>query len=107
MSEVAKLLRFQGQAHNEFKITPVAINDSAVQFTSQLTSGYSRIGCYAYNNSDSSSGEIYWGDSGVSNISGFPIPRGAVVEIPIIVDLDVYFIGSSGELGDLRVLELA
>lgn len=109
MSEIAKLLRYAGPATQEFKITAVDLgNLSGELFTSSLTGGNARIGFYAYNNnSSSSSGEIYWGDSTVSPDSGFPIPVGAVVEIPVVQDLDVYFISTSGEYADLRVLELA
>jgi len=109
MSEIAKLLRFAGPATNEFKISAVDLGSvSGELFTSSLTSGKSRIGFYAYNNnSTSSSGEIYWGDSNVTPDTGFPIPIGSVVEIPVVVDLDVYFIATSGEFADLRILELA
>lgn len=109
MSEIAKLLRFAGPAKHEFKISAVNLgNVSGELFTCSLTGGNSRIGFYAYNNnSNSSSGEVYWGDSLVSPSTGFPIPVGAVVEIPVVQDLDVYFIASSGEYADLRVLELS
>jgi hypothetical protein len=109
MSEIAKLLRFAGPATHEFKISAIDLgNISGELFTSSLTSGNSRIGFYAYNNNSSStSGEIYWGDSTVAPDNGFPIPVGAVVEIPVVADLDVYFIATSGEFADLRVLELA
>jgi hypothetical protein len=109
MSEIAKLLRFSGPANHEFKISAIDLGSASGElFTSSLTTGYSRIGFYAYNNNvSSSSGEIYWGDSTVSASNGFPIPIGAVIEIPVVADLDVYFIASSGETADLRVLELA
>lgn len=109
MSEIAKLLRFAGPATNEFKISAVDLgNVSGELFVSSLTSGKSRIGFFAYNNNaSSSSGEVYWGDSTVTPATGFPIPIGAVVEIPVVADLDVYFIAASGEYADLRVLELA
>ena len=107
MAQITKLLKFQSQAFKEFKITNVEVEDTAAKFTSQLSSGHTRVGFFAYNNSASASGEVFWGDSSVTENNGFPIPRGAAVEIPVVTSLDVYFIAVSGELGDLRVLELA
>jgi len=109
MSEIAKLLRFQGPATKEFKISTIDLGSSSGElFSTSLTLGCARIGFFAYNNNNnSSSGEIYWGDSSVSPSTGFPIPVGAVVEIPVVQDLDVYFIAASGEYADLRILELS
>ena len=116
MSEIAKLLRLMSQADKEFKITTVTTYGSPAKFTSQLTLGFARKGFAAYNNSATNSGEIAWGGSDC-NVNGMPIPKGAIVDIPIAssanadvtnADVDVYFCNdTSGEYGDLRVIELS
>ena len=115
-SEMEKLLRYGGPGFNEYKISAVTISGEVTpgsdiqaagqQFTSALTGTYGRVGMFAYNNSDSASGELYFGPEGVVPTTGFPLPKGAVLEIPV-VDQDVYFAAPSGELADLRVLEIA
>ena len=116
MSEIEKLLRFQGPAFNEFKVSQLEVSGEmgvaesarAVKFSSQLSTENSRIGLFAYNASATSSGELYYGDTqGVTSADGFPIPKGSLVEIPVSDDLDVYFTCVSGEVGNLRILELA
>ena len=114
MSEIGKLLRLLVQGDKEFKITRFETVGTAKQFTSQLS--YARKALYVYNNSDAGSGEILWGGSDVTT-NGFPIPVGAVVDIPIAAsaaadssadNIAVYFANSvSGEYGDLRILEVA
>ena len=116
-SEIAKLLRLQGPAINEYKISALTISGevtpgSDVQcagqpFSSALTGGQGRVGMFAYNNSDAGSGEMYFGPAGVVPSTGFPIPKGSLVELPLIDDLAVSFACQSGELSDLRVLEIA
>ena len=108
MSEEANLLRSMAYADKEAKITAVTVTDVPSLFTSALTSGYQRKGLFAYNNSNDTSGEVYYGYGAVmsSQISSRPIPKGSVIEIPI-QGLDVYFCSASGEYGDLRVEELA
>lgn len=102
------LLRLQSQADHEVKTSAVDVFGSPAKFTSQLTSGYSRKGFAAYNNSDSASGEIVWGGSDVTAATGMPIPKGAIVDIPCSTDIDVYFCNTvSGEIGNLRVVEIA
>ena len=102
------LLRLQSQADHEIKTTAVEVFGSAAKFTSQLTEEYSRKGFAAYNNSDSASGEILWGGSTLTEANGMPIPKGAIVDIPLSTDLDTYFINTvSGEIGNLRVVEIA
>lgn len=107
MSESNYLLRLMVQADNEFKATNVTVTYVPTLFTSQLTSGYTRKGFSAYNNSLAGSGECYWGGSTVTTGNGQVIPKGAIVEIPVSDNLDVYFVGTSGEIHDLRVLEIA
>lgn len=105
--ETDYLLRLMSQATKEVKAVPIEITPTATKFTSQLTTGYTRKGLFAYNNSDAASGECFWGMSDVTVVAGQVIPKGAQVDIPVSTDLDVYFICESGELGDLRALEVA
>jgi len=110
MSEMAKLLRFLVQGDKEAKITQVSASITATKFTPQLT--YARKGMAVYNNSNDASGECYYGFTATMSPSGesMPIPKGAVVNIPVSTDIDVYFLSFSGEVGqqgDLRVIEIS
>jgi len=110
MSEIAALLRLLVQADKEYKITAVQISshDTPYLFSSNLTSGYLRKGIAVYNNSNTNSGEAAWGGVNVTPANGMPIPKGAIVAIPVSSALDVYFVNTvSGELSDLRVIEIA
>ena len=116
MSELGRMLRLLVNGDKEFKITKVLTLGAPAQFTSQLTGGHTRKHLFAYNNSDSASGEILWGGSDC-DVSGMPIPKGAVWPIPVADSeasdavsegIDLYFCNTiSGEIGDLRVLEIA
>jgi len=108
MAELNNLMRLLVQADKEYKITNVTASDITTKHTSQLTSGYKRKGIAAYNNSNDLSGECFWGDSNLTySANGMPIPKGAIIEIPLSTDLDIYFCSASGEVGDLRVIEIA
>jgi len=109
MSEEANLLRSMAYADKEAKITAVTVTDIPSIFTSRLTSEYNRKGLFAYNNSNSASGEVYYGYEDTMNPSSksIPISKGTVVEIPVHQDVSIYFCADSGEKGDLRVEELA
>lgn len=109
MTEEANLLRSMAYADKEAKITAVTVTDVPSIFSSSLTSGYSRKGLFAYNNSNADSGECYYGyESDLTSMSkSRPIPKGSQIEIPIKSSIDVYFCSDSGEIGDLRVEELA
>jgi len=110
MSQEAYLLRQMSNGTKEFKVTNLAVTSTAAAFTSQLAEGYSRKYLSFYNNSNAASGECYYGNSDVSATGvGMPIPKGAMIEIPISDDLDstLYFACESGELADLRVIEVA
>lgn len=105
-NETDFLLRLQSQADHELKTTALTVYGDPVKFTSQLTRF--RKGFGAYNNSDSASGEIVWGGSDLTPENGIPIPKGAMVDIPCSTNIDVYFCNTvSGELGDLRLVEIA
>lgn len=107
-SELAYLARLNSIATKEFKITAVDVFGDPNLFESQLTLGYVRKGFCAYNQSGSTSGEIVFGGSDVTPANGMPIPKGAVFDIPFSADLPVYFCNTvSGEIGNLRVLEIA
>jgi hypothetical protein len=36
-----------------------------------------------------------------------PLPAGAIVELPVTEDIDIYFTSDAGVIGDLRILELS
>ena len=111
MSEIASLLRLQVQADKEAVITAVTVTEVPTKFTSQLTLGYTRKSISAYNNSNSASGELYYGYVGSGELSASaysqPIPVGSQVGINVSTDIDIYFVSEVGETGDLRVEELA
>jgi len=104
--ETDYLLRLMSQGDKELKTTAVEVFGDAAAFTSQTTNF--RKGFAAYNNSDSASGECVWGGSDLTEANGMPIPKGAIVDIPVSTDIDVYFCNTlSGEIGNLRVVEIA
>jgi hypothetical protein len=107
MAELNNLVRLLVPADKEFKVTAVTATQTATKFTSSLTSGYKRRAIAAYNNSHDNSGECYWGGSTVVAGNGMPIPKGSIVEVPVTTDLDIYFVADSGQIGDLRVIEIA
>jgi len=107
--EIAYLARLKANATKEIAATAVDVFGDATKFTSQLTENYTRKRLLAYNNSNSNSGEVVWGNSTVTGDTGMIIPKGlAPVDIPVQTDVDLYFINSvSGELCNLRVVEIA
>ncbi|KKL15549.1 hypothetical protein LCGC14_2504510 [marine sediment metagenome] len=109
MGELNKLLRLLVQGDKEGKITAVTAMPTATKFTSQLTSGQTRKALAVYNHSDTASGDCYYSYSSSADISGesMVIPKGALVDVPVANDIDVYFFTASGEMGNLRVEELA
>ena len=99
------VLRRLAPPEHEFKVTPIMVTPMAVEYTTQLTEGKGRTGLFVYNNSNSASGECYWGDSTITQHNGMPIPTGAIIQVMIPPDGNPYFCSASGEIGDLRVLE--
>ena len=107
-SEQTYLLRLQAPGTKELKVSAVDVFGTPSKFESQLTSGFQRKFFGAYNNSDVGSGEIVWGSVDVTEGTGMPIPKGAIFDLPVSADLDVYFCNTvSGEIGNLRVIEIA
>lgn len=104
MAEVEKLLRKQLMLGDEVKVQAITVTEVSGEITTQLTAG-ERAGHYAFNNSASGSGELYYGPSEVTALEGFPIPKGVVVELPL--EAEIFVIAEAGEVGDLRILELA
>ena len=108
--EMSNYLYLLVNADKEAVITHVNVVTAAAKFTSQLANGYTRKKLIAYNNSDSASGELYYGyssDVAPANKSR-PIPKGAEMEISVQGSaIDVYFCSDSGEMGDLRVEEIS
>lgn len=107
MAELNNLVRLLVPADKEFKTTAVTVTPTATKFTSSLTSGYKRRAIAAYNNSNDDSGECYWGASTVTSGNGLPLIKGSISEIPVTTDLDIYFVAETGQLGDLRIIEIA
>jgi len=109
MSEIAYLLRLLAPGDKEAKVTAVTVTDTATKFTSQLTEGYSRKHIKVYNNSDNSCHGCFYGFSSdiTESNNSYPIPKGKEIIIPISTDIDIYFVSCSGEVGDLRVEEIA
>lgn len=102
--ELAILRRLAPPEH-EFKVTALPVTSTAVVFATQLTEGKGRTGLFVYNNSNSGSGECYWGSSAVTEHNGMPIAKGAITQIMIPVDENPYFCCKENEKGDLRILE--
>ena len=107
-SEQTHLLRLMSAGTKEMKITSVPVFGSADLFTSQLSSGYTRKGFGCLNRSNAASGEVVFGNSDVTPATGMVIPKGAIFDIPVSVDIDIYFCNTvSGEISNLRVIEIA
>lgn len=108
MSEIAKLLRFQAPAVKELATQQlnVAATITGEIFTTGLSSGYSRKGLAIYNNTHTSSGEVYLGASGVTPATGMILEKGDWIEINLGADLDVYFVADDTG-NQLRILEIA
>jgi hypothetical protein len=108
MSEVAKLLRFQAPAVKEIATQQVNVlaQISGEAFVSTLSSNTTRKYLMVYNNTHSSSGEVYFGGSGVTPSDGMILEKSKWIELPIGGAMDIYFVADS--LGtEIRVVELA
>jgi hypothetical protein len=109
MSEIAKLLRLQSPAVKEIatqQYSPLA-EISGEAFVSTLSEGYSRKRLIVYNATHASSGEVYFGEVGVTPSTGMLLKKAEWIELPIGSDLDVYFVSSSATGVEIRVVELA
>lgn len=114
MSDIAESLRLLLSGKVEGKITALHVTPAPTEFSSQLSTENTRKAVYVYNNSDSSSGDCFYGyhdhlspsGENLAN-AGQPIPVGAKVAIPVTTDVSFYLCASSGELGNLRVEEIA
>ena len=109
MGEIAKYLRFLINADKEAAVTALTVDgENQTLFESQLKLGNTRRRIGIRNYSNHNSGELYYGfSSAVTPGTGMPIVSGELQYIPISDDIDLYFVGTSGELGDVRVIELA
>lgn len=111
-AEMEYLLRLMVNGDKEAKVTAVTADLTPTKFTSQLTLEYKRKILAVYNNSDSASGECHYSYSASATTASLshPIPKGSKIEIPVSTNVDVYFFADtvlSGEIGDLRVEEIA
>jgi len=108
MSQLEYFARLASIATKEFKITALDVFGDPALFESQLSEGYVRKGFGVLNNSNAASGEVAWGGADVTAGTGMLIPKGALFDLPVSVDLPVYFCNTvSGEIGNLRVVEIA
>jgi hypothetical protein len=94
---------------NEFKITAVTTLPYGLsgEFKTKLVGTQGRTNIFAYNNSKTASGECFWGDNTLTYQNGMPIPVGSIVEVLIPYNQNPYFCSLSGEVGDLRILEVS
>ena len=105
MGEMEKLTRTLVIGDKAFSARAMLVTATAQEIETALS--VYRKGLTVYNNSNTSSGELYWGGSDVTQHNGFPIPKGAMLTIPVSTDLPVYVVAEAGETGDLRIMELA
>jgi len=112
MGEIAKYLRLGIlNADKEAVVTAVTTYGDPAEFSSQLTSGQTRKGIGVYNNSNEDSGEAYYSFTGeaTSGSKSMPIPVGCMANIPIadVEAISLHFFCGTGEIADLRVIEVA
>jgi hypothetical protein len=105
MSETEKLLRRMTPRSEDYAITRRNVTQSSGEFSSALAVGH-RTGLFVYNMGHTASGELFWGKHGVTPLTGFPIPKSQVVEIPITDELELWFVAKTGEQAPLYILEL-
>jgi len=107
--EITKYLRYLINGDKIGKITVLTAKTASTEFYTSLdTALYTRKRITVYNNSNSASGECYYGYSGELNSAiGKPIPKGAEVEVLVAQTIPIYFCAASGEVGDLRIEEVA
>ena len=110
--QVENLLRCLVNGDKEAVITAVSVALTPSLFSSQLVNGFPRKAIFAYNQSpnlSANSGECYYGYA--SNMSptvgSHPIPNQSSVEIPVTTNIPIYFCCRSGEIGNLRIEEIA
>jgi len=107
--EIAKYLRYLINGDKIGKITALTVKTNPTEFFTNLSSSdYFRKHFSVYNNSNLASGECYYGFSGeLTSAIGKPIPKGAELELWVTPTIPVYFCAASGEVGDLRIEEIA
>jgi hypothetical protein len=108
MSEIAKLLRLGAPADKEIASQQINVGAQITGevFTTGLSGGYARKKMVLYNQTDSASGEIWMGPSGVTPSTGTVIEKAKWIELQVASSLDLYFVtDESNNL--LDVLELS
>jgi len=106
VSELEKLIRRMAPKHLEMATQQITVTDTSGELTTSLVGDTGRTGLFVFNLVHVDSGELFYGTSGVTSTTGFPIQRGVAVEIPVTDDVDVWFVAEPGESGDLAILEL-
>lgn len=114
MGEMNKLLRLLVQADVEAKTQKLEVGPTPgphTKISTALVGGNTRKSIAVYNNSDSGSGDCFYGFHENISPSGdaMVVPKGSMVSIPVAdtSNIDLYFCAASGEIGDLRIEELA
>ena len=103
-------LRLLVPCDKEHVASEMTVTSTVAEVTSGLSGTYRRKRIAIYNNSNASSGEIFYGSG--ENGCVMPLPQGAMVELPIGgelgSELSLYVkMGAAGEFGDLRYWECA
>ncbi|MBU0571981.1 MAG: hypothetical protein KKC50_08085 [Candidatus Omnitrophica bacterium] len=105
MGVETNLLKLMVQGDKEVKTFTLNVTSVAAKLVSQLSDGYQRKALFAYNASDTASGECEWGDSAVTVGTGMIIPAGSISAVPLSTSVDVYFVSTNPT--ELRILEIA
>jgi len=106
MSEMAKLLRLLVQGDKEAEVTSFPVYGDPTLFETQVTAFRKHLDVLRM--SGPGSGEVYYGfNTDLSPANGMVIPSGEVHPIPVSTDISLYFCVTSGEIGNLRIREIA
>lgn len=104
MGELEILARRMSLKGDDYAITRRNVSAASGEYVKQITG--QRVGLFVYSTIHSASGELCWGKHGVTALTGFPIPRLTMVEIPVTEEAELWFVASTGQQGGLAILEL-
>ena len=112
MNGIQNYLHLLVNGNKTAKVTAKTVDMTPTGFTTELDPDlYFRKRLYVYNNSHPASGECYYAFSNVSgelnHQTGYPLPLGAEAEIRVAQTVEIFFAAYSGEVGDLRIMEIA
>ena len=105
MSQWAAALRLSMPCDKEWKTTELTVTDVAVEFGSSLTGGNARKRISVYNNSNSGSGECYYGpDANVSDTDRI-LPKGDDIDLPLASGENIGLFFIADNQANLRIFE--